>query len=399
MNQNINKDFIPFALPSIGKEEEEAVISVLRSGWLTTGSVVAEFERSFAEMLNIKYAVALSSATAGLHLSLMALNTKRGDFIITTPYTFASVAEVSCNMNAHPCFIDIEKDTFNMDPFLLEKQIKRKDKNISAIIPVHIGGLPCDMKSILEIAVKSDIPVIEDAAHAFPVNYNGKPAGTLGDAGVFSFYATKTITTGEGGMFVTNNKNIAEKVSILCFHGIDRKVWDRYQIKKSTSWDYNIVEAGCKYNLTNIAAAIGLAQLKKAKAFLKRRTEIAEIYLKEFSESDFLIMPPVSKDHAWHLFIVGIEENKLTVNRDQVINLLTDSGIGVSVHYKPLHLMQYYKKKYGYKPEDFPVSFKKYKRSFSLPIYPDLTDNQVYRIVDTVKQIGKNNFKRNYYAF
>jgi len=383
---NRNTDFIPFARPSLGIEEEAAVLRVLRSGWLTTGKEAKDFEMEFAKYINSSHALAVNSATSGLHLALEALGLKPGDKVITSPYTFTATAEVIRYLGADPLFADIDPKTFNINPVAVENLLK-KDPSIKGIIPIHIGGNPCDMDSLIDIRNRYNVFLLEDAAHAFPVQYNGKFLGTLGDAGVFSFYATKTMTTGEGGMIVTNNEEAAKRMSIMRLHGIDREIWDRYTSDKP-AWQYSIVEAGFKYNLPDIAASIGREQLKKATIFLEKRKQIAEFYIDKMKDLDFLKLPVYQKNHAWHLFMPRIVPGKLTISRNIFINELINLGIGISVHYIPLHIMPYYKQKYAYKENDFPETMKVYNTVFSLPIYPDLTEDQLNRIVTAVRNTG-----------
>ncbi len=430
MNQNIknssdakllhgNSNFIPFALPSLGKEEEEAVLKVIRSNWITTGNVTENFEKEFSKKVGSKHAIAVNSATAGLHLALDSFNLKKESFVITSPYTFTATAEVTRYLNLHPLFVDINEEDYNIDPVLIEKAIKNI-KNISAIIPVHIAGHLCKMEEIMCIARKNNIPVFEDSAHAFPVceaspwdseaypgdsvvsrsfenvsdrdkNNNLKYAGTFGDAGIFSFYATKTITTGEGGMVVTDNDEVAKHMKMMRLHGIDRDVWDRYK-EVGNKWYYEVKAPGFKYNLTDIASAIGIEQLKKADLFTKQRTEIANMYNKAFKKYDFITLPPASESHCWHLYIIRVNSNKLKISRDEFIKKLLAKGIGISVHFIPLHLMPYYRDRYGLKPEDFPRSLEKYLKSISLPIYPGLDDEKIEYIIDSVIEIGSNNY-------
>jgi dTDP-4-amino-4,6-dideoxygalactose transaminase len=392
MNQNI--DFIPFSKPCLGVEEEQAVIAVLKSGWLTTGKVTREFESAFADFLGVKHALALNSGTAGLHLSLEAVGVREGTSVITTPYTFTASAETIRYLGADPLFVDIEEDSYNINPQLIERELKNSVNKISAILPVHIAGLPCNMKSIMAISRMYSIPVIEDAAHAFPVFYGDRYVGTIGTTGVFSFYANKTITTGEGGMVATDDDTIAKRISVMRFHGIDREAWDRYT-SPHASWYYNVVEAGYKYNLTDIASSIGITQLKKAKSFSAKRKQIAQRYMDSLSDCDFLILPCCAEQHAWHLFIIRIVEQKLTITRDEFVHKLREKGIGTSVHFIPLYLMSYYRLRYGFHENQFPVTQKNYLSSFSIPIYPDLTEEQVERIITTLKKTGVEAYKRN----
>ncbi len=390
---NRNTDFIPFAKPSLGKEEENAVISVLRSNWLTTGNIALEFERQFREYVGSKHAIAVNSATAGLHLSLEAVGIRRGDKVITSPFTFAATAEVVRYLDAEPLFVDIEESTGNIDVDILDKTT-RKNRRIKAIIPVHFAGNPCKMDRIMDIARAHSIAVIEDSAHAFPVR-TGKEdrfAGTIGEAGVFSFYVTKPITTGEGGMVVTDDDNIYGRILRMRLHGIDRDVFRRYTNRRA-SWMYDVVAPGYKYNLTDIAAAIGLVQLEKAKRFLERRREIARSYIKRLSPYDFLTLPRYSNESAWHLFVILLNLERISISRERFVDELLKRGIGVSVHFIPLHMMTYYRKRYSFKPEDFPASYRRYMRSISIPIYPDLSEKDVQYISQSIIDIGKRFYR------
>jgi len=382
--------FIPFFRPSIGHEEEEAVLSVLRSGWLTTGEVTARFESEFATFCGVRHALAVSSATAGLHLALESLGVGPGDAVITTPYTFAATAEVVRYLGADPVFADIAADTLNVDPEEVEAALRRcraENRRVSAILPVHVAGLPCDMSALKDIAARHEVPIVEDAAHAFPVQSCGSFVGAIGDAGVYSFYATKTITTGEGGMLVTNRADIAARARVMRLHGIDRDVWNRYTSREA-SWRYDVVAPGFKYNLTDIAAAIGRAQLAKAEDFLLRRSRIASRYLDAFAEMDFLRLPISAENHAWHLFIVRLVPDKLTLDRDAFAEELTRRGIGISVHFIPLHIMSYYRERYGLKPESFPRALESFRTCISLPLSPSLSDEEVDRVIAAVGETG-----------
>ena len=389
---NPKSDFIPFALPSLGKEEEDAVIRTLRSGWLTTGKEARAFEEEFARYVKADNALAVSSATAGLHLALEATGITSGDKVITTPYTFTATAEVIRYFGADPFFVDVDPSSYNIDPHRISRALMHH-RDIKCMLPVHIGGNPAAMEEILLLRKQYNIPVIEDAAHAFPLALKDKFLGTWGDAGVYSFYATKTITTGEGGMVVTQNDEFARRMSIMRLHGIDREIWDRYTSKKA-SWQYQVVDAGYKYNMPDILAAIGREQLKKAAHFLSRRTAIARYYQKELGDLDFLTLPPKTEHHAWHLFIVRLSKEKCTIDRDAFLQIMQEKGIGTSVHYIPLHIMPYYRQKYGFKPNDFPNALKIYQTAFSLPIYPGLTEDQCARVVDTVRSIGAAHYRR-----
>ncbi|MBN2536249.1 MAG: DegT/DnrJ/EryC1/StrS aminotransferase family protein [Spirochaetales bacterium] len=389
---NRNTDYIPFSKPCLGTDEEKAVCNVLKSGWLTTGKETIAFEKEFASFLDVPWAIALNSGTAGLHLSLEAVGVNSGSFVVTTPYTFTASAEIIRYLDADPLFVDIDEHTYNIDPDLIENVLKKRSKKISAILPVHIAGYPCEMDRIEELSKRYTVPVVEDAAHAFPVKCGTRYTGTIGTTGIFSFYANKTITTGEGGMVVTGNSDIADRIKIMRLHGMDREAWDRY-ICPETSWYYDVVEAGYKYNLTDLAASIGRVQLGKAVMFLEKRKKIAQRYNEEFMELDFLELPSYRTDHAWHLYLLKIVPEKLTITRDQFIIQMKEAGIGTSVHFIPLHLMSYYKKQYDFKDDDFPHALKNYLVSFSIPIYPDLSETQVERIINTIKEIGLKAYK------
>ncbi|MBN1797236.1 MAG: DegT/DnrJ/EryC1/StrS aminotransferase family protein [Spirochaetales bacterium] len=385
-------NFIPFAKPYLDRKEERAVLSVLRSGWLTTGKVALEFEREFREFIGAKHALAVNSATAGLHLSLESLAIRPKQLVITTPYTFVASAEVIEYLGAHPLFVDINETSYNIDLLLVEKAIKRYKKRIACILPVHVGGLACDMHRLRELARHYSIPIVEDAAHAFPVQLEKKYVGTFGELGVFSFYANKTITTGEGGMVVTDNDKLAKHMQILRLHGIDREVWDRYT-SKTNSWYYQVVSKGFKYNLSDLCAAIGRVQLERAHEFFLDRKKISRLYLDGLADCDFLCLPDNSTAHAWHLFIIRLRPQTLTITRDEFINKLQQAGIGVSVHFIPLHVMPYFKKRYGFKAEDFPIAMRNYLSSISIPIYPGLSEVNVKRVIATIKKIGYSHHK------
>lgn len=381
---------VPFSRPSLDHEEEEAVLAVLRSGWLTTGEVATAFEKEFAQAVGTRHALALNSGTAGLHLSLEALGVRPGSVVLTTPYTFTATAEVVRYLGADPVFVDIDRATLNIDvPQLAAalETLSAAGRQVSAIVPVHVAGLPCDMEAIRHLSVKLGIPVIEDAAHAFPVRQADRYVGTFGDAGVYSFYATKTITTGEGGMVATDRDEVAARIRIMRLHGIDREVWNRYT-EPGASWKYDVVAAGYKYNMTDIAAAIGRVQLRKAESFLSRRKAIARRYIAAFSALDFLTLPTWTENHAWHLFIVRIREKKLAITRDQCIEELQKKGIGVSVHFIPLHTMKYYRERYGLKPDDFPAAMECSRACISLPLSASLSDDDVERVIGAVAELG-----------
>jgi dTDP-4-amino-4,6-dideoxygalactose transaminase len=326
-----------------------------------------------------------NSGTSGLHLALEAVGVKTGDQVITTTYTFTSTAEVIRYLGADPVFVDIDPQTFNMDVNKVEKAINQKTK---AIIPVHYGGQACEMERIMNLANVHDLKVIEDAAHALPSTYKKRKIGTIGDATIFSFYATKPLATGEGGMVVTEAKAIEKRIKVMRLHGIDRDVWDRYNSKKA-SWYYEVVAPGFKYNMPDLMAAIGIHQLKKIDNFQKRRQKIADKYTQELSGLP-LHIPYVenSEDiHSWHLYVIQLELDKIKISRDEFIEKMAEKGIGTSVHFIPLHMHPYWRDRYGFKPEDFPVALDCYQRAVSLPIYSRMTDDDVERVIKAVREI------------
>lgn len=380
--------FLPFALPDIGEEEIAEVVDSLRSGWLTTGPKTRLFEENFIEFLGGGVeAVAVSSATAGLHLALEALGISAGDEVVTTPYTFTATAEVICYLGADPVFVDIDPATLNIDPAKVEAAITKRTK---AILPVHVAGLACDMDAIYEIARRHGLKVIEDAAHSLPATYKGKLIGSLkSDAIVYSFYATKPVATGEGGMVITRDPEVAERCRTMRLHGISRDVFNRYNSTQPT-WQYEVVAPGFKYNMTDIAAAIGIHQLKKAHAFQRRRAEMASIYSEAFKDMP-LILPPKAPDgeiHAWHLYLVRLND-EASVGRDHFFDLMTERGIGCSVHFIPLHLHPYWRDRYDLKPDDFPRALDAYKRVISLPLYTKMTaDDQAFVVSAVCETLG-----------
>ena len=380
------KDFLPFALPDIGEEEIAEVTQSLRSGWVTTGPKTKQFEAEFSNYLGGQVeAVSVNSATAGLHLALEACGIREGDEVLTTPYTFTATAEVIRYLGAHPVFVDIHQDTFNIDPSKIEEKITSKTK---AIIPVHFAGLPCDMEPLLKIARKHNLKVIEDAAHALPTRYKDRLVGSLeSDVTVFSFYATKTITTGEGGMVVTRNKDLAQRCRTMRLHGINRDAFDRYTSSKP-SWYYEVVAPGFKYNLTDIASSIGIHQLRKADRFQSIRQSMALKYIEAFKNLP-LIMPPQAQSgdlHAWHLFVLRLDES-VSINREDFIKQMVEQGVGCSVHFIPLHLQPYWKNTYQLQGEDFPISLKVYRRAVSLPLYTKMTEADQEKVISAVQKI------------
>ncbi len=375
------KPFIPFSRPWIDETEIEAVSQVLASKWISTGARVREFERAFAEYIGVKHAIAVSSCTAALHLSLVVSGVGVGDEVITTPYTFTATAEAIRYVGAKPVFVDIVPDTLNIDIDKVEQAVTPKTK---AIIPVHIAGLPCDMDSLQDICQRHNLVLIDDAAHAIPTMYKGSYIGNLGDISCFSFYANKNMTTGEGGMITTNNDSLAEPLRTMRLHGIDKDAWAR-QSKRSI-WRYDITTEGYKYNMTDIQAAMGLCQLMKLNKQHERRQMFAEIYqteLQKFSQIKTPFIPETQNEHAWHLYIIQLQ----TGNRDNFVESLRDANIECSVHYIPLHLFEYYQKQYGYTVGDFPHAEAVFERVVSLPLHPGLTESDVHQVIDTISSV------------
>lgn len=385
-------DKVNFSVASIGKEEEDAVIRVLRSGWLTTGKETFAFENEFAEKIGAAHTLAVNSATSGLMLAFDACGIRENTKILTTPYTFASTALAARHLGAHIEYADIEKDSYNIDPEKIEEKLAADTKKqIKAIVPVHIAGNVCKMDEINTIAKKYNVYVVEDAAHAFPSKTNNGYAGTLGDAGVFSFYATKTITTAEGGMIATDNEAFAKRMQIMRLHGIDRPVWDRYSSDKA-SWEYDIVDSGWKCNLPDVLSAIGREQLKKADLFYEKRKVIVNMYNKSYSNYDFLQIPPDSCGNAWHLYLLRLNTNHLSITRKEFGNILQKKGICISMHFIPHFHMTYFKNLYNLSPTDFPNAEDKFQRTLTLPLWPDMTEEIAQRVIDTVIETGKEHY-------
>jgi perosamine synthetase len=376
--------FIPFHVPQVEEDEIRSVIGTLRSGWLTTGVKVKRFEKDFARYIGSRHAVAVNSCTAALHLALEAVGIEEGDEVIVPTMTFTASAEVVLYLKAKPVLVDSLPDTFNIDPDQIEHAITSRTK---AIIPVHFGGQPCDMEPILEIARRHNLYVIEDAAHALPAKYHGRAVGTIGDITCFSFYATKTITTGEGGMATTENPEWAARMRMMSLHGISHDAWRRYA--KEGSWYYEVLCPGFKYNLTDIGAAIGIEQLKKCDGFSAARNQIAAAYNKAFANLPEIHTPVCEPDlqHAWHLYVIQLELERLKITRDLFIEALKALGIGTSVHFIPLHLHPYYRNSFGYVPDDFSNATEAYQRIISLPIYPRMTEADIGQVINTVDQV------------
>jgi len=373
---------IPFHKTHTTDEEINAVTEAMRSGWLTMGPKTVAFEKEFKAYIGSDEAISVNSATAALHLALKAVGLNRDDEVIVPTNTFVATAEVVTYFDAVPILCDIEEDTHNIDVSKIEALITSKTK---AIIPVHFAGQPCDMDEIYTIAKKYDLKIIEDAAHAIPSSYKGVKVGNLAGSDItcFSFYATKTLSTGEGGMATTNSAEYAKNMRINRLHGISRDAWDRYTAKGS--WHYEIVDNGCKYNTTDINAAIGMVQLKKQDELRQKRDNIAQKYNAAFRENSNIIIPFIKDDRetSWHLYFIKI------ANRDKVIEELKGRGVGCSVHFIPIHKHPYYKERYKYVNEGYPVANRVFERSLSLPIYPDMSDEEIEYVIDQVNAIVK----------
>ena len=391
MNKRLS---IPFAKVPVCGNELKYIKEVLESGWLTTASKAAYFEKKIAEYVGARYACAVNSCTAALHMGLEALGARTGDKVFVQSMTFTASAEIIRYLRAHPVFLDVEYGTNLITPEILMDAIK-KYPEVKFIIIVHYGGQAAQMTSpdgegILDICKKNNIKILQDAAHALPARLNGKMVGSFDDVTCFSFYANKTITTGEGGMLVTNNEYVYNRVKVMRLHGINRDIWDRYTVD-IPSWEYDVIEAGYKYNMPDINAAIGLAQLEKADEFHIERLKVAEFYYDQLRNSDMLDLPLLRvpfEDHAWHLFPVVLNENA-RISRNELIERMFAAGIGTSVHYKPLHLMTYYKNKYDLNANDFPNTERTWQGNFSLPIYPFMKKEELSYICENLKKLAQ----------
>ncbi len=391
--------YLPFSAPWFGDEEKKEVLAALESDWITTGPRTKQFEAEFAKYIGCREALAVNSCTAALHLALAAMNIGEGDAVITTCLTFAATANTIVHQRAYPVLLDIEPDTYNLDPNQLRKYLtescrwdqsekilldKQTGKRVRAVIVVHYGGHPCDMEEISRLASEFGLKVIEDAAHALGARYMGRNVGTLGDIACFSFYATKNITTAEGGMLTTDDPAIAKRAKVLCLHGISADAWNRYS--KDGSWRYDITDAGFKYNLTDLASALGIHQLRRSDWFMERRSAIAGQYREKLSSLP-LKHPTERADvaSAWHLYPVQVLSRR--INRDGLIEELKARHIGTSVHFIPLHHMSFYQREFGYAPGQFPVADQVFDHIVSLPFFARMTDENVDRVVRTLGEI------------
>ncbi|MFZ3341072.1 MAG: DegT/DnrJ/EryC1/StrS aminotransferase family protein [Terriglobales bacterium] len=390
--------FLPFSAPLIGEDEISEVVDTLRSDWITTGPKVKRFEQDFAQFVHAPDALAVNSGTGALHLALLALGIGKGDAVITTPMTFCSGVHVIEHVGATPILCDVEPDTLNLDPKGICEQIAKAKKDlglrVKAIMPVHLHGHPCERDAILKIAAKYHLAVIEDAAHSLPAAYKKRSVGSLSATDsvpvltCFSFYATKNLTTAEGGM-LTGPNGLLDEARRWTLHGMSRDAWNRYNAKGS--WLYDVTCPGFKYNMTDIAAALGLQQLRKLPQSYARRRAIVQKYQSAFGRRDELELPTERNDvqHAWHLYVLRLRLDRTLVTRDQFISEMRERNIGCSVHFIPVHLLSYYRDKYRYPPEQFPVALREYQRIVSLPLSARMTDHDVEDVIDAVIGILK----------
>ncbi|HEX4135845.1 MAG TPA: DegT/DnrJ/EryC1/StrS aminotransferase family protein [Bryobacteraceae bacterium] len=401
---------LPFSPPAIGDEEIAEVLEALRSGWITTGPRTRTFEQAFARYTGATAALALNSATGAMHVALAALGVGPGAAVITTALTFASGVHVIEHVGARPVLVDVEPDTLNIDPAQVARAARslRPGERLAAIMPVHLYGHSCDRTPLIEIAREHGCALVEDAAHSFPARYEGKMIGTAEDAGIpvltaFSFYANKNLTTGEGGI-LTGPTELVEEARLWSLHGMSRDAWKRYQggapRGNHGSWFYEVTRPGFKYNMTDIQAAMGIAQLPKIGGFGIRRAEIAARYNKAFESVEALQIPACRShiEHAWHVYALRLNLDYLKISRDEFIEELRSKNIAASVHFIPIHIHPYYRDNYGYKANDFPVAYSEYQRLVSLPIYPTMPDRDVDDVIEAVADIVIENRKASNFA-
>ncbi len=382
----IRKKYLFFHRPTIGREEIRSVSRVLETGWITKGALTKRFEAKFCEYTGAKYSVGLNSGTAGLHLALVALGIGRGDEVITPAIGFAADANVIMHVGAKPVFADVRPDTLNIDPQDLKKRITKRTK---AVILVHMYGYPAQMKEINMLAKKHGFAVIEDACHALGAKYNGRKIGSISDFNIFSFYATKNITTGEGGMLTTNDPKVAEKIDILSLHGISRDAYKRYSQESYRHWD--ILYPGYKYNMFDIQAALGLEQLKKLNRFLKRRKDIVQMYNRAFSQIPEIQIICDEKERgiesAYHLYPIIVKTEMLRVGRDRIMDAIQDENIGLGVHFRAIHLHPFYRIRFGFKKGIFPCAEYASDRLISLPLFADMSDKDTQDVIRAVARV------------
>ncbi len=381
----MRRTFLPFAPPQIGEAEIKEVVDTLRSGWLSTGPKTGRFEEQFAHRCPAPATLALNSGTAGLHLALKALDIGPGDEVVTSPLTFAASVNVIEHVGARPVFVDVDRATLTLDPNLLEVAVTPRTK---AIIAVHYAGHPVDLDPILSVATQYGIALVEDAAHALPAAYKGRSIGSGDNFASFSFYATKNLTTGEGGM-LTASPELISRARLLSLHGMSRDAWRRYE--KGGSWRYEILAPGFKYNMSDIQASLGTHQLEKLQQMHQRRKTVARKYSERFSLNPALEVPAQMADveHAWHLYVLRLRSEMLLIDRDTFVDLLIRRNIGCSVHFIPMHIQPYYRVKYGWRADDFPEAYQNFSRMLSLPLHPGLTDSDVEDVIEAVETLTR----------
>ena len=403
---------VPFFRPDIGEAEIEEVLATLKSGWLTTGPRVRRFEEDFAAAVGARHAVAVNSCTAALHLAVEAMGVRRGDAVLIPTMTFAATGEVLRYMGAIPLLVDCDPETLNMDLADASRKLEalrggRLPRSIPpkspvvGVLPVHVGGMMMDMEALTAWARTNGVWIVEDAAHAFPASFRpdaGRPWRRCGEGTAavtcFSFYANKTITTGEGGMAVTDDAALAERMRMMSLHGLSQDAWERFT--RSGTWDYRILAPGFKYNLTDLAAAIGIHQLARAEKMRRNRESVARFYREALADVAEIEVPPEDphRIHSWHLFPIRLRLERLTVDRDRFLELLKESGVGCSVHWRPLHRHPYYEETFGWRTEDFPVASEVWERLISLPIFPGETSEERDSVVSAVRRLCQENRRR-----
>ncbi len=380
----VRNEFLPFARPSIGECEVAGVSETLRSGWLTVGPRTREFERAVAAYVGVARAAALHSCTAGLHLAMVAFGVGPGDEVVMPALNFAAVPNMTLHLGATPVLVDVDPSTLNVTAELIESALTDRTR---VVVPVHFAGRPCPVDEILDVARARGVKVLGDAAHAIGAKLKDRMVGSIADATAFSFYVTKGITTGEGGMVTSDDAELIERIGLLSLHGMSSDAWRRYT--ERGSWYYEIVEPGYKYNMNDIQASLGLCQIDRIEEFQRERARIAGLYEHELSGVDGLALPPRDIDgrHAWHLYTVQIDPAALRINRDRLIRCMLEEGIGVSVHFIPVHFHPYYREYFGAGPGSFPASERYFERALSLPIYPLMTDEDALDVVRAIRKI------------
>jgi len=375
---------VPFSYPEITQEDKNAVLKVLDSQWLTGGQRTVEFEEKFAKYVGVKYAVAVNSGTAALHLAMMALGIKSGDEVIAPTLTFVATANAAIFCGAKPVLADIDEETLNISPQDIEKKITKRTR---AIVPVHLAGEPCDMDAILRIALEHNLFVVEDCAHSLGSAYRGVQTGAMSECSCFSSYATKPLCTGEGGMLATSSDEIAKRVRLMRSHGMSKEAFERSQ---SASWRYDIVELGWNYRLTEAQSALGISQLSRLNQMNLKRAWIAEYYTRELGKIKGIITPKLAGNRisSWHLYIIRVVEKEFGMSRDRLFSELAKIGVECSVHYTPIHLLSYYRQKYGYKLGDFPIADRLFSEVLSLPIYSLMSKEQMEYVVQCIKELA-----------